>query len=50
MYFQAMKREGGMLNAYYLVKDSDNMKRLHTVLIPTICHPGKDKTMKTVKR
>ena len=47
MSYQAMKRPGGDLNAYYYVKEV-NLKRLRG-MISTTWNSTKDKTPETVK-
>lgn len=49
MNYQAMRRHGGTLNAYYYIKESQSENAPHCV-IPTIWHSEKGKTMETVKR
>ena len=50
MSYQAAKRLGGNLNAYYCRKEA-NLKRLHTVyMILTVWHSGNGKTLETVKK
>lgn len=49
--YKARKRQGGDLNAYHWVEEVDG-KRLHTIMVPTMWHFGKQcqKTVETLKK